>query len=281
MTLLTEIPLTSIHIRQTRPMDGTLKALNMGEFSEADVSEIATIQQTITLDKSSFISNFGKFEGTGGSTDVLSNVMEESPVNALAAKISDIVSKLSEADPRILAEKPTWLQRFTGRSVEKKVLYQVARKSLEQLLEEAGRFAAQVAQMIHQLDNIVESHHSEVRVIKIHIAAGRLFLSENPSIGIPVSGDLVFDNPRERFARKLANMAALLASHEMGLAEVKLTRAQAVDLLDRFDELSGTLVPVWRRHTLSLLNNTSISPDMLAAANKAHEALMNSLVKMK
>jgi hypothetical protein len=262
-------------------MDGTLKALNMGEFSEADVSEIATIQQTITLDKSSFISNFGKFEGTGGSTDVLSNVMEESPVNALAAKISDIVSKLSEADPRILAEKPTWLQRFTGRSVEKKVLYQVARKSLEQLLEEAGRFAAQVAQMIHQLDNIVESHHSEVRVIKIHIAAGRLFLSENPSIGIPVSGDLVFDNPRERFARKLANMAALLASHEMGLAEVKLTRAQAVDLLDRFDELSGTLVPVWRRHTLSLLNNTSISPDMLAAANKAHEALMNSLVKMK
>jgi hypothetical protein len=58
---------------------------------------------------------------------------------------------------------------------------------------------------------------------------------------------------------------------------MKLTRAQALDMLDRFGETSSVLVPVWRQHTLALITTTNMSPAMVEEATKAHRALMRSL----
>lgn len=263
-------------------MSDTIVALNMAEFSNSDRQTITDLQSGIDLSRTSCISGFGRFADNGTTTtNTLSNILEDSPINLLAGKISEIVDRLREADPRILAEKPNWLSRFTGQGVESKVRYRVARTSLEKLLEEADRMAGRVDETIQTLDGIVETHHSEVRQLKLHIAAGRLYLDSHPDAGRPAAAELVLDNPRERFARRLANLATILASHEMSLAEIRLRRAQAVDLLDRYFEVSQVLVPVWRRHTQSLLSDSTINPEVLTAANRAHEALMSSLVRMK
>jgi len=58
---------------------------------------------------------------------------------------------------------------------------------------------------------------------------------------------------------------------------MKLSRAQAVDLLDRFQETVTVLVPVWRQHALALLTTKHMSPAMIAAASKAHQDLLASL----
>jgi RecA/RadA recombinase len=63
----------------------------------------------------------------------------------------------------------------------------------------------------------------------------------------------------------------------MSVTQMMLTRAQAVDMLDRFTETSSVLVPVWRQHTLALISTKSMSPSMVAEASKAHQALMRSL----
>ncbi|MCW4981023.1 hypothetical protein M7959_22880, partial [Enterobacter hormaechei subsp. xiangfangensis] len=88
---------------------------------------------------------------------------------------------------------------------------------------------------------------------------------------------LVFDKPRERFARRLANLATLLASHEMAAMQMEITRGTCIDIADRFNETIKVLVPVWRQHTLSLLSVNNTDPTIVRKANQAHEALLKSL----
>lgn len=137
--------------------------------------------------------------------------------------------------------------------------------------------AQRVKDTLTSIEALIKSHGMETQRLRRLIQAGREYLDENPQVGVASTGELQFDKPRERFARKLANLATLLASHEMSVTQMMLTRAQAVDMLDRFTETSSVLVPVWRQHTLALITTKSMSPSMVAEASKAHQALMRSL----
>ena len=206
-----------------------------------------------------------------------SNLMETGAVAGLASKIGEIVAKLADADPKRITKKATWLDQLLGREVERQVRYQVARKSLDDLLDETEGVAQRVRDTLRALDDLMKTHEDEAKRLRTYIQAGREFLDENPQAGVVDA--LEFDRPRERFARKLANLATLLASHEMSVTQMKLTRAHAVDMLDRFQETSSILVPVWRQHTLALITTKNMNPTMVAEATKAHQALMRSLSK--
>lgn len=208
-----------------------------------------------------------------------SNLMEGGAVSALAGKIREIVEKLSDADPKRIAQKPSWFERLLGREIEHQVRYQVARKVLDELLDEAQGVAQRVRDTLRALDGLLATHAAEADRLRAYIQAGREFLDENPQTGIAVAGALEFDRPRERLARKLTNLATLLSSHEMSVTQMKLTRAHAVDMLDRFSETESVLVPVWRQHTLALITTKSVNPAMVTEATKAHHALMHSLLE--
>ena len=100
------------------------------------------------------------------------------------------------------------------------------------------------------VDQTLSTHEAETARLDYLIRAGHEYLDENPAAGVAAARQMEFDKPRERFARKLANLATLRASHAMSAMQMKLTRAQAVDMLDRFSETTSVLVPVWRQHTL-------------------------------
>ncbi|HCT4783676.1 TPA: toxic anion resistance protein [Pseudomonas aeruginosa] len=227
----------------------------------------------------SAIGEYGAVESNATALDEFSSLMERGAVTALAGKIGEIVTALGAADPQKIAQKPTWLERVLGGGLEKSVRYQVARKSLEKLLEDAEGHAQRVRDTVRALDQMLLAHAGQAERLRICIQAGREFLDENPQAGAVTAGALEFDRPRERFARKLANLATLLSSHEMSVTQMKLTRAQAVDMLDRFSETASVLVPVWRQHTLALITTKNMSPAMVEEATKAHRALMRSLSK--
>ncbi|MCD5327971.1 protein KlaA [Chromobacterium piscinae] len=259
-----------------------LAQLAIGDFTDHEIGRIGNLLATIDLNLPGFFSQFGASEeSAGASLDELSNLLEQSPVTMLATKMAEIVAKLSDADPRNISRKPNWLERLTGKSVESSLRYQYARKELESLLEEADVMAKQVETVQAKIEGMLRTHEEGVIQLRCAIAAGRLYLQQNPSAGQPTAGELTFENVRDRFGRKLANIAALLASHEMSVTQLKLTRSQSVDLLDRFHEVTRVLVPVWRQHTLALISSTKSSPEIIAAANKAHEALMASLTNLK
>lgn len=209
----------------------------------------------------------------------LSDLMEGSPVSRLAGQIGDLVAKLTDADPQKIAKPASWLQRLTGQSVEVHVRYQVARKELDDLLAAAEGAAQGVRDAVTAIDRLLDLHRTEADQLEGYILAGQEFLAENPSAGYPAAGGMQFDNPRERFARKLANLATLLASHQMSVTQMQLTKAQALDMLDRFEETARVLVPVWRQHTLALTTTKNMSPGMVTEATRAHDALLKSLAK--
>lgn len=242
-----------------------------------EIEELKSVVLPALFEQPTKIGEYGATESNVEVLNDISNLMESGAVGALAGHISEIVSKLTDADPEKVAKKTNWLGRFLGNEVERQVRYQVARKALDELLLDAEVVAQRVKDTLTSIDGLIKSHGMETQRLRRLIQAGREYLDENPQVGVAISGELQFDKPRERFARKLANLATLLASHEMSVTQMKLTRAQAVDMLDRFTETSSVLVPVWRQHTLALITTKSMSPSMVAEASKAHQALMRSL----
>lgn len=220
--------------------------------------------------------------GTSGvsSSDAMGafqSIMEASPIGRLADHISKIVGKLVDADPKKIAAEPSWLDKLLGRDVEQLVRYEMARESLDELLDLANKAAVSVKETVKGLERLLSSHHTEVDQLDAYIQAGHEYLSENPLAGMPSQGALEFDKPRERFARKLTNLAAIRASHEMSAAQMRLARSTALDLLDRFSETTTVLLPVWRHHAMAMANAKGLDPEIVSQATQAHQALLRSL----
>lgn len=223
------------------------------------------------------LGEYGQLPDSLQTINRLSDLMESGSASALASKIAEILNKMADASPEQITQKPTWLEKMLGGAVEKQVRYQVARSTLEQLLSEAEGHAQGVRDTVTAIGGMIDAHAEQAAALKIHIQAGREFLEENPHVGAVEVGAIEFDRPRERLARKLANLSTLLASHELSVSQMKLSRAQALDMLDRFRETVTVLVPVWRQHTLTLITTKHMSPAMVVAAGEAHKALMTSL----
>lgn len=228
------------------------------------------------FENTSLIGEYGSSRQFIDKMDELSNLMESGSVGALASKIAEILTGLSDASPEQITKAPTWLQRLTGAQVEKQVRYQVARKGLEELIEEAEGHAQGVRDTLVAINKLISGNEQEVEELRVFIQAGTEYLQEFPEAGVLAGDDLSFDKPRERFARKLANLQTLLSSHQMSVAQMKLSRTQALGMLDRFGETVTLLVPVWRQNTLALIQTKHMSPAMVKAAAEAHRKLMQS-----
>jgi uncharacterized protein YaaN involved in tellurite resistance len=223
------------------------------------------------------IGEYGSSGDVAAHMQELSALMEKGAVGRLAATIAKILSKMADASPQKITKKAGWLSRVLGGELETHARYHIARDSFESLIEEAQGQAQGVRDTIGALDRLIDSHHADVQVLDCHIQAAREYMTENQQAGVAVAGSVEFDRPRERLARKVANLATLQASHELGVSQMKLSKAQAVDLLDRFGETVTVLVPVWRQHTLTLITTKAISPELMTQASLAHNALMKSL----
>lgn len=251
--------------------------------SKNEVVSVIELKSTVLPALFKNPTSIGEYGALGSDTNSItefSNLMERGDVSKLASAIEAIVDKLADADPKTIARDPSWFQKLLGRDVERYVRYQVARTSLDEQLTHAEVLADSVRGTLHAIERLIANHGHEATLLKVYIQAGREYLAENndlvPTVSVN-SPEFEFDRPRERFARKLANLATLLASHEMSVTQLKLTRAQAVDMLDRFMETTSVLVPVWRQHTLALVTTNNMTPEMVTQANRAHEALKRSL----
>lgn len=225
------------------------------------------------------VSGYGSSATRSNSMNEFSDLMESSPVSNLAEVIGRIVEKLTDADPKVITEKPSWFAKFTGKSFESNVRYQMSRKELDDLLTDAEKIADKVRLTLNAIENILADHFAERERLEVYIKAGKEFLSENPSAGLPAGSEITFDNTHERFARKITNLETLLSSHIMSIGQLNLTKAQAIDMIDRFHETQAILVPVWRQHTLALLTTKNMNPEMVEQATRSHQALIKSLSK--
>lgn len=261
-----------------------LAQLGMGEFDEADLKEVQRIHDQIDLESDLFVSDFGAISSLMSSHKKIEEASDRTHITSLAVQLTDIVDRMKAIENIYFKRQELLLIRIV-RSItgpywlEKKINEQKATSDFGAKLEQAGLDAIQVKKSISNIDAMLRGHDSEERLIRNHIAAGRIYLQENPHAGIPDDEDMSFTNARDRFARRLANLSALLASHEMSYVQLKLSKAQSIDLCDRFTEVSEVLIPIWSHYQNTLKAGDRNSPEALASANKVHEALVQSLAK--
>jgi uncharacterized protein YaaN involved in tellurite resistance len=183
---------------------------------------VAQIKQQVLPELFANPAKLGEYGGSLKSSETdthLSDLMERGAVSGLASLIAEILSSMAKASPEQIAKKPSWLDRFMGGAVERQVQYQTARKRLETQLADAEALAQGVRDTVTSIDDMIDAHARESEALRLYIQAGREFLDENPTVGVAKEGELTLDRPRERLARKLANMANLLASHELTITK--------------------------------------------------------------
>ncbi|WP_454727724.1 MULTISPECIES: hypothetical protein [Cupriavidus] len=224
-------------------------------------------------------SRIGSYAGEDGGAHVLSalsDLMEQSPVTLLHQQLGAIMAGLPAAHPQQILRKSTWLSRLLGREIETHVRYQVSRRELEQRVATAQQTAQRVETLVQAIEAAMARSAGQVAELRACVQAGREYLDEHPEAGVPTEA-VAFDRPRERFTRRLTNLAMLLQSCEGETLQLGMARASAISMLDRFTETCTVLLPVWRSNIVALLNSANLSADQIAAATRAHEELLMSL----
>ncbi|CAB3742606.1 hypothetical protein LMG22037_06614 [Paraburkholderia phenoliruptrix] len=74
---------------------------------------------------SAAIAEYGNTGGGAAAINEISDLMESGSVGKLAERIAQIVGKLQDADPEQISRPSTWLERLTGKPLERQMRYQV------------------------------------------------------------------------------------------------------------------------------------------------------------
>lgn len=203
----------------------------------------------------------------------LDRLLSNAPAAGLGASITAIINCLADANPVKITQKPSRWEAFSGKSLETKVRYRAAHIDLDQLLRQADVAAQRVRITLKSIDTLRDSFETETLHIGVYVQAGKEYLAEHPGAGIEVG----YETARERFARKLASLQALQVSHEQSKEQLKLLKAQLVNVLDRFEETTRVLIPVWRQNMLAMSISKNLTAAQLDAAIQSHDALSKSL----
>lgn len=175
---------------------------------------------------------------TGGQT---------SPVSALAALTQELIPLINSfRTPPSAARR--WWKMFTGEALEGEVMYFDACQTLE------ARTAAGVA-LMHKTEELLTAMLAEEKCIAQDIAQlGDAVAAAQAALGsahAPARTAAAFAEAGEdywpRFARRAENLATLLASLQITLAQYALAKTQAQTALDRFSEIVEILMPLWRQ----------------------------------
>ena len=258
-------------------MKEQLQALYMGDFSDAEVTRVECLLVAIDPEKMLQNFGFGQSETAEQSYESLAGLLGESLTDRLASLIAKLLRLLSDADPAKVINNPSWLQRITGNYLEASINYLKARQGIDTLLEETETVATRLEVLLVEINKQQRQLHIEIAGLRLHIAAGRLYMARDPCSPSSQVKAYGFDNAGERFARRLTNLTALLASHEMTAVQLDMAYTQTADLLARYYESSHVLVPIWREHTLTLQLSKKNTPIQRRLAQQAYQALKNNL----
>ena len=77
-----------------------------------EIEELKSVVLPALFEQPTKIGEYGATESNVEVLNDISNLMESGAVGALAGHISEIVSKLTDADPEKVAKKTNWLGRF-------------------------------------------------------------------------------------------------------------------------------------------------------------------------
>lgn len=244
------------------------------EFTPAIETEIQRVSKTIDLLDTLNVGRYGAPESS--STDIGHDHSEA--VSSVSVTITGLVKSLEKADPALALkhQKKGFIARFIGRDVVQQVEYVRATEGIDSQLDEVPARIQRLELIVNELDKDYRDLLGVQQHLKVHLAAGQLYLEDNPNAGTEGANNYGLSSPRDRFSKRLQNLAVLLASNSTTLHQIQLLQANSINMLDRLHEITTVLIPSWRSHRLGLYVNDQ-DYAAIQEATRAHEALIESL----
>jgi uncharacterized protein YaaN involved in tellurite resistance len=244
------------------------------EVTPSVQSELERIKEKIDLFDTL---NVGRFGAPEQKTQDIGHEHNEA-VKSISGTITGLVSSLEKADPRMVLKrrKSGFMSRFTGGDAVQKVEYVKSTEGIDSQLSEVPSRIERLERIVRMLEDDHRSLLATQHQLKLHLVAGKWYLEENPEAGAEEPNSYGLGSPRDRFAKRLASLTALLTSNDATLHQLQLIRANSINMLDRLHEITSVLVPTWRSHRMGLYVNDQ-DYDAIQEAAEAHEALVESL----
>lgn len=264
-----------VNLSETKIPDRLLEQVGLNETDERAKEEILKIARSIDLNDHVGIGKYGAI--TSKPNDVGHEHNEA--LEGITARIGSLVSTLEAADPRIIMKRKSrfnFLDRFRGTDAVTKLEYVQGTRQVDQQLAEVPASIERIEASIGRLEQAAQVMAEDQFYLRCHFVAGQWYLNQNPDAGNDNQSMYGLDSARDRLQKRLQQIMLVITSNETGIHQLKLMRANSMNLLDRLHEITYVLVPTWRTQRISIYAGDQ-DFDAIKHATEAHEALVSSL----
>jgi len=253
-----------------------LTAANLKELGlqEVDVDEINKVAQRIQPDTPSTIAEFGRdvAEHASRYADSLLDQVRNNDLGEAGKKLSQVVviarslnvGPLSDKRSRIPIVGPL-IEKFRLRSTNFMGKFDTTREQIEALISEVQTTQHHIQTRNAGLEEMFTSVREEHRLLGIHIAAGRIRLSElqemaeaqrrnvgNEPARVQELADL--DAVIANLDKRIGDLMALQHSSMQALPTIRMIQANNQMLMDKFHTIREITVPAWKRQFMLALS---------------------------
>lgn len=151
-------------------------------------------------------------------------------VEALAKHITKTLQFIQNSNPKNF-QNFSWLDRFLGKQIEAKMLFEIAKSELNLSQEEGESLYSKTKAIKDEHSFLLKSLEEDLTEVSLHIDVVNQFLAENQDL--PINGYV--DN-KQRLDRKLEGLLAMKINLSMNIEQVKLSILPITQVLDRYQE---------------------------------------------
>jgi len=253
----------------------SLTPANLKELGlqEADVSEINQVARRIQPNNPTTVAEFGRdvAEHTSRYADSLLDQVRNNDLGEAGKKLSQVVVIARSLNIGPLSDKRSRIP-VVGRLVDKFRLratnfvgrFDTTREQIEGLIQEVHTAQTSIQVRNTGLDEMFAAVREEHRLLGVHIAAGRIRLSElraqaetqrrdvgNEPARVQELADL--DVIIANLDKRIGDLTALQHSAMQALPTIRMIQANNQMLVDKFHTIREVTVPAWKRQFMLAL----------------------------
>lgn len=240
---------------------------------ESDVSEIQQVALRIQADNPLTVAEFGRdvAEHTADYADSLLDQVRNSDLDEAGAKLTQVVvvaqtlnlSSLKDRRSRIPVIGPL-IDKFALKGGNFMGQFDSTREQIEKLVAEVQSTQEGIANRNAGLEVMFDSVRSEHRLLGVHIAAGKVRLSELQAEANALREQIGNDPGRvqeladmdalvSNLDKRIGDLVALQQSAMQSLPTIRMIQANNTMLVDKFHTIREITVPAWKRQFMLAL----------------------------
>lgn len=248
----------------------TLKTLGLREL---DIGEIQAVSDRIQPQNPTSVHEFGRdvAEHTSHYADGLLDQIRNSDLDEAGAKLGQVVSVAQSLNISALSDRRSkipvigrLIDRFTLQAGNFMGQFDTTREQIEKLIGEVQVTQQGLVARNAGLDEMFVAVREEHRLLGVHIAAGKLRLSQlkeqaeamrsevaNDPSQVQALSDL--DSLVANLDKRVGDLMALQQSAMQSLPTIRLIQANNQMLVDKFHTIREITVPAWKRQFMLAL----------------------------